>query len=84
MQQNDESLLVGHNIACAVSIIAGIKGIKPIDAGANMEINQIITDAKEVYKYAIWRLNRYDQHTIHDITQYHEKTLWNSKSSDPD
>jgi len=72
----DEQLLIAHNIACAASIIAVTKGIQPQGCHVVNEMDKILHDVAEAYKYSIWRLDKYDPHIILDIVNVRQQSLW--------
>jgi len=69
----DEQLLTAHNIA---SIIAVNKGIQPQGCHVVEEMDKILHEVANAYKYAIWRLDKYDSHTILDIVNVRQQSLW--------
>ena len=65
----NEQLLIKHNIATAVSAIAGIKGIKSENESYNDEMDKIIVDAEKAYAYSFWRIQRHHTTIANDIIQ---------------
>jgi len=80
----DESLLINHNIACAASIVASIKGVKPEGPTTSMEMDAIIFEIVEAYKYSIWRFDKYNRHTTDAIVKVRGQSLWNKTSNEQD
>jgi hypothetical protein len=61
----NESLLIAHSIACAASVVAVNKGIKPSDIAAG-KMDDIITGIRDAYKQIIKRMNN-SSHFTDDI-----------------
>jgi len=82
-EQRLEKILIKHNIASAVAVVAASKGIKPTPPGVDNSFDAIVVAVEDAYKYTIWKVDRYDLSIINEIAKYRERSLWNSKSSDP-
>lgn len=86
----DENLLIAHNIACAVSIIATIKGIDPkaidpddVDAQGvytNLDMDKIISSVSESYQYALWKTWHHNRDVINEIIKHSDWQTWRSAS----
>lgn len=63
-QLRDETTLAIHNIACAASVIAANRSIKPQGVSTDTEMDKIIAEVTNAYKYTIWKLSRYNQGEI--------------------
>ena len=65
----NEQLLIKHNIATAVSIIAATKGINPKDEDYGNKLDRIIIDAEKAYAYSFWRIQRHHTTLTEDVIQ---------------
>ena len=74
--QIDEHLLIQHNIACAVSIVAACKDKKPASIGEQVEIDKIITEVEDAYQYALWKVKKYHSHVVSELIECHKSSVW--------
>ncbi len=86
LMELDEMDIAVHNIACAVSVLAGIKGIQPHGDGTDKDMEDIIENVKMAYSYSMWHINRYGRGQYHEhVDQWHSTTsLWEQNPMNSD
>lgn len=55
----DASLIMRHNVACAASIIAANRNIKPKKGCVDDDMTKIINEVSDSYRYTIWYLEKH-------------------------
>ena len=72
-----EASLIKHNIAQATAIVAAVRGIKPKPGGPDPDMNVIMHEVKDAYKYTIWHIERHQGGICDEIVSSFGSGVWN-------
>lgn len=78
----NEYILIKHNIATAVAIVAANNDISPKESEANYEMGKILDAVKKAYEYTLWSIERHHPSITSDITYHFGSGTWSSKPND--